>query len=431
MRLPYVATFLIAGLASACAVPAESEDGANDAITAGKADGSYSAAELAGALRAANELSFEELDDDAMLSARTASNIVAARPLATVEALDAVSFVGPITFGKLVDYAHGASWTDALPALTQLASGGTRVAVTGQHLAAIGSGSPDVSTYERSAAGWTKGPTLHVPGSVYGFFQSVSLAGDTLAVTANTAAPSTPDYRTLVFQFGATGWTQTQVLAGGGSAIALDGDVLAVGDGATLGPVTGRVQLYRRTGSTWQPLATLDGKPGFGQLLALRDNLLVVGTTGDGVYILDLDVGPATIAAMHHLATGSVQAIAAARDRIAVASSAIGTVDVYDAAGGTWTLSTQILAPAPLGNEYPLFGVSVALDGDHVLVGAPRTSTTLSPDPSGEGAVYVFDTAGALLERRLGANAKAFLGNSLSVRDGMYAVGGFSAVYTN
>lgn len=183
--------------------------------------------------------------------------------------------------------------------------------------------------------------------------------GDTLAVTGNAGTPTAPTYRTYVFTYGTNGWTQTQVLDGGGSAVALDNDTLVIGDGITLGPIANRVRIYRQTAGTFQELATLNGDPTFGHQLALRDDLSV----SSGAYVLDLAAGPPSVSSMVHLDTGASQSIAVTRDRIAVGSSGRGAVDVFDHGDKGWALAAHITAPPALGNEYPLFGMTVALDG--------------------------------------------------------------------
>lgn len=432
MQPSIIQTLLVASLAAACVAPTATEDGEHDSIAAGKADSAYSDAEIAGALRAANELTYEQLGNDVHLSKTTARNIIDGRPFASVAELDEVPYVGSQTFAALVEYAVAAGWTVNLPTLTKIGGGGTRVAVTARHLATLDAYTANVSTYIRTGTTWTPGATLTIPGSINGFFRSLVLDGDTLAVTGNAGTSSDPDYRTYVFAYGPTGWTQTQVLDGGATALALSGDVLAVGDGLSLAAITGRVRLYRRTTATpaWQQFATLDGGNGFGQELALRDNLLAVGKIADGTYVIDLAAGAPTVAAMQRLATEMTQRITVRRDRIIVSSSASTAVDVFEPSAAGWARVTRIEAPAPLGNESPLFGISSALDGDHIVVGAPRTSKTLTPAPSAEGALYVYDRTGTLIESRLGERY-SFFGNELAVRDGMYVVGGVNAVYAN
>lgn len=67
---------MIAAFIAGCAAPGDRQDGELDMVADGKADSGYSDAEINGALRVANELSFAELDDDVGLSSLTAQRIV-------------------------------------------------------------------------------------------------------------------------------------------------------------------------------------------------------------------------------------------------------------------------------------------------------------------------------------------------------------------
>jgi len=62
-------------------------------------------AEVEAIMTVANGASQSQLDDDAALDSRAAANIVAARPLADIDALAAVPWVGGSAIGKLRDYA--------------------------------------------------------------------------------------------------------------------------------------------------------------------------------------------------------------------------------------------------------------------------------------------------------------------------------------
>jgi len=68
------------------------------------------AAEVEAIVAIANGASEEQLDIDAALDARAAKNLVAARPLADIDAVAAVPYVGPSAIAKLRDYAP--SWTE-------------------------------------------------------------------------------------------------------------------------------------------------------------------------------------------------------------------------------------------------------------------------------------------------------------------------------
>lgn len=104
-----------------CAVPADDPvDGANDTFLGdGKSDTGAvvdGTPEARAVLRLANSATLDTLDHEVPLDARAAANIIAARPIATLAELDAVSYVGPVAFGNLLEYAQTRTWRDWLPA---------------------------------------------------------------------------------------------------------------------------------------------------------------------------------------------------------------------------------------------------------------------------------------------------------------------------
>ncbi len=108
-------SFAFAGLALAgCTDDAAGvEDAADASIGAGaKADGtSWSGTEVAGALRTAAALTESELVADVGLTKRAAHAIVVAAPLSSLAALDAVTYIGPLSLARLVTYADAQGWT--------------------------------------------------------------------------------------------------------------------------------------------------------------------------------------------------------------------------------------------------------------------------------------------------------------------------------
>ncbi len=115
MKLRVVTTTGILGLAlaTACAnPPMETEDGRDDQFTDGKGDTGgviEGSPEAVAVLQVANRTSYAELVADAGLSDVAADNIVEERAIGlflTLAELDAVPFVGPGVFGKLLAYAY-------------------------------------------------------------------------------------------------------------------------------------------------------------------------------------------------------------------------------------------------------------------------------------------------------------------------------------
>jgi len=142
-----------------------------------------------------------------------------------------------------------------------------------------------------------------------------------------------------------------------GASVALSGDLCAVGapfeDGA--GSNRGAVYLYKRSGTHWifegkvQSPNPADGAE-FGYSVALQGETLVVGAWNDGggsAYIFEPE--PSI---------------------------------------GLWVPRQRLIPTQPLnGGEH--YGVSVAIDGDTILVGANVYYTGATPT-GGEGAVFVF-----------------------------------------
>ena len=100
-------------LAITACTTADEEDGIDDAA-GGKADGyGLTGGEARGVLRVANEVARDELVDRATLASRAADGIVTHREsdrFDSLEELDAVPWVGPIAFEKLVAYARELGW---------------------------------------------------------------------------------------------------------------------------------------------------------------------------------------------------------------------------------------------------------------------------------------------------------------------------------
>ncbi len=99
-----------------------------------------SACNESASLRVANELTLEQLDDLVGLDSRAAKNIVAARPLATFDALDDVGYVASSALGKLLAYAEANGYVAACTA------GGTELGIVSDlDKTVIPPGDPDLS----------------------------------------------------------------------------------------------------------------------------------------------------------------------------------------------------------------------------------------------------------------------------------------------
>jgi hypothetical protein len=251
------------------------------------------------------------------------------------------------------------------------------------------------------------------------FGWSVAMAGDTLAVgtifessnavgvdgdqTDNTAGNSGAVY---VFRRTGANWAQEAYLKASnpdlndqfGGSIALSGDTLAVGAEYEGGNATGvngdqtdnsasrsgAVYVFRRSGSTWAQEAYLkasntDADDQFGASVALSGDSLAVGA-----FFEDSN------------ATG------VNGDQAGNTASDSGAAYVFRRNGSTWAQEAYLKASNTDANDQ--FGISVALSGDTVAVGAPfenSNATGVNGDQADNtagfsGAVYVFERAGTI-----------------------------------
>ncbi|MGH9936361.1 MAG: FG-GAP repeat protein, partial [Blastocatellia bacterium] len=236
-----------------------------------------------------------------------------------------------------------------------------------------------VTLFSRSGiTDWSYHQTLTAnDGAGYdNFGQSVAISNHRVLVGAPGRGGSTG--AAYVFdpppiQFGA--WAQSAKLNASdalpgdkfGYSVAIYANTALVGaQRETITPPSRRQAAYvfvtpNASGGTWSQQARLllgERAPTYPVSVALSYNIAVVGMSGE------------TIAG----------------------SSPEGTAYVFTRSGEVWTLRQQIVASD--GQEADGFGVSVAIDGDAIMVGAPQAGS------AGQGAVYVLkNNCGAALAR--------------------------------
>ncbi len=213
-------------------------------------------------------------------------------------------------------------------------------------------------------------------------------------------------------QAGGSGWVR--IAASDGQAgnlfgywAALDGDYLAAGaPGIALADGTGgfatdrpagAVYVFQRQGEVWVEQAKVlpaDSRPGdrFGLRVALSGDTLAVG---------------------------------APYKQAPPGGSAAGAVYLFQRQGEAWV--QQALLASPDGAPFDLFGSSLALQGDTLVVGARSADL---PGETNAGAVYVYQRASSgsdwALQDRLGAEngaARDYFGQEVALYGDMLLVG--------
>ncbi|MEM0962275.1 MAG: hypothetical protein AAGK21_07065, partial [Bacteroidota bacterium] len=228
-----------------------------------------------------------------------------------------------------------------------------------------------------------------------------------------------------------------------GSSVAVDGDRLAVGapqDNRAGVYYIGSVTLFDRTPAGWTETVTIvpqiTAVQQFGISVALDGDRLAVGAftamTNTGVvYVYDLVAGNWTLSQMISASDGAQgdgfgYAVDLDGSRLVATSAgadqAAGAAYVFDLVGSTWTETVKLSAGTPAPGE--MMGLSVALEGSRVVVGAPGPFGQATQSP---GQVHVFDEgASSWAETVLtasDASIAARFGESVDIESGLIAVG--------
>lgn len=186
------------------------------------------------------------------------------------------------------------------------------------------------------------------------FGHAIDAAGDTLVV-GQPGRNGGVRGAVYVYERVAGVWAETKIASPNaadrnfGNSVALEGDTLVIGvpgyrNAASPFTIEGRAYVYERVGGTWMLAQSLDvavtgHDRHFGEQVALENGELIV-------------TAPA----------GSVQS--------GSCSSTDQEVFVYRKVGASWTLA-QTLPDLDLGGF--CFGLSMALDGTSLVIGAPRS----------------------------------------------------------
>ena len=322
-------------------------------------------------------------------------------------------------------------------------------ALVGAFGASNGTGA--VYVFKRVGVGWGQQQKLTasdgLPDDQFGF--AVTLSGDTAAIGApgdDNGAIVNQGSAYVFVRNGAGIWVpQTKLSPSAGDtddffgiAIALNADFLAVGaayDDVSTALNQGSVYVFSRESTTWtqrDKLIAIDGAAddSFGRAIAVGPRHLLVGSLGSdiggdanegAVYAfqvtgrIGINGGNGILGGETFGAGGDLigTCVAISGDTVVVGAPGTdvsgfanqGVVYVYQRNGAAWVLQATVTAPDGDSNDF--FGDSVAINGDTLVVGAPRDGNPGLPE---RGAAYVFVRIGTVwnFEQRLfPANGRA------------------------
>lgn len=315
---------------------------------------------------------------------------------------------------------------------------GGSLALQGDELA-VGSNNSGVHLFRRIGGVWQFHNKVASSALSYGFGTSVAISGETMLIGApREAAPLSQVGAVYVFGKSAGEWVQQQRIASPftrsedkfGMAVALDGDIAAVGapwaDGATTTDCGGFAIYRRNEAGTWA--MDYSYQPGASNLyrggtLAVSGESVLVGGSAfnSGSSIYQPVNGSWQSRYYFNYRPGAIEGTtvllgASTNQGDGVASGAtFGAAFIYEFDGTAWPLQQRLT----MGNsmEGTRLGTTLAMQGDTALISAPG-----EPGASGAsfGAVYVFVKSNGLWSQqaRLVAAAPAALrefGTSLAL----------------
>ena len=281
----------------------------------------------------------------------------------------------------------------------------------------------------------------------------------TFSATDGTNAVTAASAFTLAFAYDWTTTTQQQKIQASdaqatdyfGYSSAISGDTVVVGAHGedTEGSGAGAAYIFTRSGTTWSQQAKLTASDAaandnFGRSAAISGDTVVVGAYWEGAggdysgaaYIFTRS--GTTWSQQQKIVASDAQAsdwfgisVAVSGDTVVVGAygedtggSDAGAAYIFTRSGTTWTQQQKIQASDKAATDY--FGNSVGIDGDTVVVGAFGEDT----GGSNAGAAYVFTRSGTTWsqQQKIQSSDKASgdnFGNSLAISGDTVVVGAY------
>jgi len=294
--------------------------------------------------------------------------------------------------------------------------------VVGAHFADVGSNNNQGCAYVfmRSGSIWTQQAKLTASDGAAAdeFGNSVAIGGDTVVVGAlrDDAGAGSMQGSAYIFVRSGLTWTQQQkLIAGDGAAndqfglsVSISGDIVAVGSPFNQVSGQGSAYLFVRSGVTWtqqQKLTASDGAAldHFGFSIAISGDTVVAGSNGSNSSQGAAYVFVCTWSQQTHLFASDGAAndffglVAISGDTLVVGAGGDdvganvdqGSAYVFVRSGSSWSQQQQLTASD--GAPGDAFGISVAISGDTIVIGASVDDIGANTN---QGSAYVFVRSG-------------------------------------
>jgi len=265
----------------------------------------------------------------------------------------------------------------------------------------------------------------------FGF--DVAISGDTAVFGSPHDTIGANDFQGSVYVFvrQASGWVQQQKLVANpaaeeifGSSVAIDGDTIVVGApsaGATGGGFRGAAYVFTRTGTTWTQqqmlIGSANGVENLGADVAIRGDTIVLGTDRGNILTATsralvfvrnggiwqeqqvLTASDTTAGDLFGLSVGISGETIVVGAPFAVINGDIrrGAAYVFVRSGTSWIEQQKLTAPDGRANDQ--FGIAVTISGETLAIGAPVDESAGSQNRG----VYIFTRSGSVwtLEQKI------------------------------
>ena len=324
-----------------------------------------------------------------------------------------------------------------------------------------------VYIFTRSGTTWTQQAKIQASDAQASdqFGESVAIDGDTVVVSAQYEDPGniTTAGSAYIFTRSGTTWTQQAKLVASdyqtndyfGVKVAISGDTVVVGANAedTVATNAGAAYVFTRSGTTWtqqQKIQASDAQASsvFGTSVAIDGNTVVVGASLNDPSSI-IDAGAAYVftrsgttwtqqqkiqASDAQASDNFGQSVGISGNTVVVGAyaedpnniSGAGSVYIFTRSGTTWTQQAKLIASDAQASD--LFGQSVAIEGDTVVVGAYNEDPNNITDA---GSAYVFTRSGATWTQQAkliasDAQASDLFGQSVGISGNTVVVGAYA-----
>ncbi|KAA3604312.1 MAG: T9SS C-terminal target domain-containing protein [Calditrichaeota bacterium] len=282
--------------------------------------------------------------------------------------------------------------------------------------------------YFRSGSSWTEQAKLTASDAATGdlFGRAVSIDGD-YAIVSSTADDdvASSSGSAYIFHRSGTTWTEQDKITASdaatsdqfGNSVSISGDYAIIGtvNDDDAGSTSGSAYIFNRSGATWteqQKITASDAAAGdrFGGKVSIDGDYAIVGARGNSdagsnsgsAYIFNRSGATWTeqqkITASDAAASDLFgHAVSISGDYVAVGAfgnddngTESGSVYIFNRSGATWIEQQKFTSSDAAANDN--FGLSVSIDDNNVVVGAPRGEEGVS----NSGSSYLFSRSGAI-----------------------------------